>query len=235
MRQLLTWCGARALPEKAHGGSGDANEMLAVDAARHIQEELLKDFANKSEMSDWFNREDTAPTAIVKKPNPRNIQNATKLQQLEDEIKRLQDEKRSWETLLKSPSPIAESSSANPQASATTIDSTCLDPSQAAILATLQSSAADTNSTNSSADPISTRLQALASSLEPKIDLFADGVHKLSQYRMAAERVADKILESTAKRLDSRDLEAREAIGTKGVGARDVLSALGSALGDPGR
>lgn len=71
MRQLLTWCGSRALPEKVHG-TGDMTEDLAVDAgmyrhyrfinaaltdtARHIDEELLKDFANKMEMSDWFSR-----------------------------------------------------------------------------------------------------------------------------------------------------------------------------------
>lgn len=39
-------------------------------------------------MSDWFNREDIAPTALVKKPNPRNVQNAAKLQELELEVKR---------------------------------------------------------------------------------------------------------------------------------------------------
>jgi len=74
--------------------------------ARVIQEELLKDFSKKSEMSDWFNRvscanraqvsdfvsddkqEDVAPASLMKKPNPRNVQNAAKLQELEQEVKR---------------------------------------------------------------------------------------------------------------------------------------------------
>lgn len=55
-----------------------------------IQEELLKDLANKSEMSDWFNREDAPKTAapLVTRPNPKNKQNAAKIEELEHEIKR---------------------------------------------------------------------------------------------------------------------------------------------------
>lgn len=39
-------------------------------------------------MSNWFDREDTAPAVLVKKPNPRNVQNAAKLQELEAELAR---------------------------------------------------------------------------------------------------------------------------------------------------
>jgi kinetochore protein Mis13/DSN1 len=54
MRQLLTWCATRAMGEKSTGSNtGKESEILA---ARVIQEELLKDFSNKSEMSDWFSR-----------------------------------------------------------------------------------------------------------------------------------------------------------------------------------
>jgi kinetochore protein Mis13/DSN1 len=56
--------------------------------ARQISEELLKDFANKPEMSSWFNREESASAVLVKKPNPRNIQHAAKLKELEAEIER---------------------------------------------------------------------------------------------------------------------------------------------------
>lgn len=56
--------------------------------ARVIKESLLKDFGNKSEFSDWFNREETAPTKIVKKPNPRNIEIEENLTSLEERIKR---------------------------------------------------------------------------------------------------------------------------------------------------
>ena len=54
-----------------------------------IKETLLKDFANKSEFSDWFNREESVPPAkVIKKPNPRNVQNAARLAELEKELAR---------------------------------------------------------------------------------------------------------------------------------------------------
>ena len=52
-----------------------------------IQESLLKDFANKSEFSDWFNREESAPTKVIKTPNPRNIELEENLVGLEERIK----------------------------------------------------------------------------------------------------------------------------------------------------
>lgn len=56
--------------------------------ARAIQEELLNAFSSRNNLSYWYDREDTTPIAVVKKPNPRNIQNAEKLQQLEAELAR---------------------------------------------------------------------------------------------------------------------------------------------------
>ena len=57
-------------------------------AARVIQEELLNEFSSRNNLSYWYDREDTTPTVLVKKPNPRNIQNAERLQQLEAELAR---------------------------------------------------------------------------------------------------------------------------------------------------
>tara|TARA_R110002003_G_scaffold31_3_gene1874 strand:- start:9548 stop:9901 length:354 start_codon:yes stop_codon:yes gene_type:complete len=53
MKQLLTWCGTRSLPEKP---SGDVKNANAIMAARAIQQELIEDFASKQELSDWFSR-----------------------------------------------------------------------------------------------------------------------------------------------------------------------------------
>ena len=53
MRQLLTWCGTRALGEKPSFSAEDSHAKLA---AREIQQQLLKDFSVKSEFSDWFSR-----------------------------------------------------------------------------------------------------------------------------------------------------------------------------------
>ena len=53
MRQLLTWCGTRALGDKPSFSSEDNHAKLA---AREIQQQILKDFSIKSELSDWFSR-----------------------------------------------------------------------------------------------------------------------------------------------------------------------------------
>jgi hypothetical protein len=39
-------------------------------------------------MSDWFSRDETPQTAVVKKPNPLNVQNKEKIGELEERIKR---------------------------------------------------------------------------------------------------------------------------------------------------
>lgn len=57
--------------------------------ARVIQEELLQDFSNNSELSNWLGREDLNPPAVVvKKPNPRNVQNTDKIKELEEHIQK---------------------------------------------------------------------------------------------------------------------------------------------------
>jgi kinetochore protein Mis13/DSN1 len=54
-----------------------------------IQEELLKDFSTNSELSNWFGREDVhPPSMVVRKPNPKNIQNADKIKELDEQIQR---------------------------------------------------------------------------------------------------------------------------------------------------
>jgi len=48
----------------------------------------LKDFGNKSEFSDWFNREEVVPqTKIIKDPHPNNIQAEEKIVELEARMK----------------------------------------------------------------------------------------------------------------------------------------------------
>lgn len=88
MRQLLTWCTTRSLDQKPMGAGFE--EASAIAAARVIEDELLKDLANKSELSDWFSREDStiAPKELPERPNPRNIQNTGRIAELEAQIQR---------------------------------------------------------------------------------------------------------------------------------------------------
>ncbi|TIA38018.1 hypothetical protein D6C78_04309 [Aureobasidium pullulans] len=243
MRQLLMWCGHRALPEKSGGGQMDAAETAAMHAARVIQEELLNEFSARNNLSYWYDREDTAPTVLVKKPNPRNIQNAEKLQQLEAELARLQEEKRAWDDLLTSTSPPKDSTTpAETEASSshmqldispTAIDPSLLDPSQADLLQTLLSGIS-LNSSEPSTTPAPTstlestkqRIGTIASTLEFKIDKLADGAHKLEQYRAGAQRLADHLLSVGAEKLEERDKSVREKSSASTGGQVDSLERL---------
>ncbi|KAH8725925.1 Mis12-Mtw1 protein family-domain-containing protein [Phaeosphaeriaceae sp. PMI808] len=133
MKQLLTWCGSRALPAKP---SGDVKNANAIMAARAIQQELIDDFANKPELSDWFSREETSVIPVVKKPNPQNEKNKATLQELEEEVKRLEEEEAAWEALASTTK--SKPTPAPSQPPPSEIDPSLLSPSQATILSALQ-------------------------------------------------------------------------------------------------
>ena len=61
-----------------------------ITIARVIQEELSQDLVSKGILSDWFSRDDSAPTQIPlrKKHNPRNVANIAKAEELERELER---------------------------------------------------------------------------------------------------------------------------------------------------
>ncbi|PVI01459.1 hypothetical protein DM02DRAFT_524946 [Periconia macrospinosa] len=250
MKQLLTWCGSRALPEKP---SGDVKNANAIMAARAIQQELIDDFANKPGLSDWFSR---------KRPNPQNEKNQITLQELEEEIKRLEEEKSAWDAIASSTPkaiPPVPPSSAQPHIPILAdIDTSILDPSQASILSSLQQSSTTSTTSETSKPPSSTstststaqppsssftftfttpaalqsHLAQMSQSLEPNIDVLADGLHKIEQYRNTAERVADRVLGTAAKRLEERDRAVKEKVGSEGIGVGDVLRGLAGVLGD---
>ncbi|KAL1654247.1 hypothetical protein SLS61_003252 [Didymella pomorum] len=240
MKQLLTWCGSQALPDKP---SGDVKNANAIMAARAIQQELIDDFANRPELSDWFSREETAAPPKIKKPNPTNEKNKLTLQELEEEVKRLEEEKAAWENLEKAASSASTAAPTNNSAAVTLadIDTSLLDSAQAAILAQLQLPPASAEEqppssaftfTFTTPAALQSHLSKLSQSLEPNIDLFADGVHKIEQYRNTAERVADRVLGTAAKRLEERDREVKEHAGADGIGIGDVLRGLAGVLGE---
>ncbi|KAL4944522.1 Mis12-Mtw1 protein family-domain-containing protein [Aspergillus oleicola] len=233
MRQLLIWCGTRALGDKPSGSrSGDESARLA---ARVIQEELLKDFASNSELSNWFGREDTAPTVVVKKANPKNVQNQDKIKELEEQIQKLQKERHALNALLRPPSiptlkptrmPNGDAGGSEkhtpqtaPSQSDDNIDLSVLDPSQQRIFASINPDAAKqyqaTQTPETALPPltpssITTRLSRLTSRLAPTLDSFAAGIHDIELYRAMSDTVSSKALQTCAQRLEERD--ARNAL-----------------------
>ncbi|KAJ5639186.1 uncharacterized protein N7484_007048 [Penicillium longicatenatum] len=238
MRQLLIWCATRALGDKPSGSrSVDQSSRLA---ARAIQDELLKDFSTNSELSNWFSREDVnPPTVVVKKPNPRNIQNTEKIKELEEHIQRLQKERHALNALLKqapippvnAPTPDSpQASKRYPKKSQPQIDSSLLDPSQQAILTSLyasvpaESQAKDDTSppilqTPMSPSTVSNRLSQITTGLAPTLDAFAAGIHDIELYSSSADALSSRILRICAERLEDRDaLNTRRRIAIEGDG-----------------
>lgn len=163
---------------------------------------------------------------------------------------RLEAEKQAWDSLLASSSalPPLDSSqlsptrSKHPKSTSVNLQTSHLPPDQVAIYTSLihpsdstPPSATQPNSTAvSNHEPTpslpSSRLRTIATSLEPTIDTFTDGVHKISQYRLAAERVADHVLGVAASVLEERDKAVKERSGTASVMMKDVLGALGGVM-----
>lgn len=244
MKQLLTWCGTRALGEKPISTQPDFH---ARQAAREIQQQLLKDFSTKSEMSDWFNRRDTTPPPQPPKPNPKNISNENKIRDLEKQLARLQTERQTWETLLRPPSESLSLSpiTANPDPHSISPE-LLASPAQISALSILHPIDPKPNDPSSSSSKelpainndlqssTSSRLRSITSKLEFSIDTFATNVHALNAYKTAADRVAGEVLAISAEALEERDVAGRrrrkdgdgDEVEGEEVGMRDVLRGL---------
>lgn len=164
---------------------------------------------------------------------------------------RLEDEKAAWEALAATSTSMPPPPAPLPTASTailSEIDTSVLDPEQVAILSALripqqpQPTPPDTQEarqrpphsafTFTTPSALQIHLTQLGQSLEPSIDLLADGIHKIEQYRSTAERVADRVLGTASKRLDERDRDVKERVGAEGIGVGDVLRGLAGVLSD---
>ncbi|KAI5859752.1 Mis12-Mtw1 protein family-domain-containing protein [Durotheca rogersii] len=250
MKQLLTWCGERALSEKPPLGSLNSNAILG---ARAIQDQLLKDFASKSEFSNWFAREDVPKPPAIVKPNPRNIEHEEKIAALEERIKRLKAEKKTWQSLRQPPAELpplfAPSEATSPLLLVQQLpqpDASLLDPDEAEMLAALASAtitdttppttghakpaAATATATTTTQKAVRAQLQALRASLGPRVDQLADGVHRLEARVAAGARQADRVLGLSAARLREREARERARAGTRDMPVMEVLRSLGRIL-----
>ncbi|KAI0164342.1 Mis12-Mtw1 protein family-domain-containing protein [Hypoxylon sp. FL1284] len=224
MKQLLTWCGERALLEKPSLGSKDSNVVLG---ARAIQDQLLKDFAAKSEFSDWFSREEIPRPPAIVKPNPRNIEHEEKIAALEERIKRLKAEKKQWQTLKQPPPELPPLFSSSETDKLPLPDASLLDSDEARMLASLT----DTSASAATRPPqVQAQLQSLQASLEYRVDHLLDNVHRLGHRIAAGGRQADRVLAASAARLREREERERLSAGTKDMPVMEVLRSLGRIL-----
>ncbi|KAH6609718.1 hypothetical protein Trco_003064 [Trichoderma cornu-damae] len=225
MKQLLIWCGERALSAKPRG---------TLNSGAVLGDQLLKDFASKSEFSDWFNREDNAPKApVILKPNPRNAELDEKLAILEAKVKRLQEEKKAWLAIRKPPpeQPPLFSSQEKDAETVTLPDFDLLDPDEGQIRGFLVD---ETNSFASIRSQTQARLRHIQSSLEFEVDRLADNVHKLEQRVKVAGKEADRVLSLSTVRLREREERERKSAGTKDMPIMEVLRSLSSILPEGG-
>ncbi|KAG7408594.1 Kinetochore protein mis13 [Fusarium oxysporum f. sp. rapae] len=215
MKQLLTWCGERALAMKPPHGTPNSN---AIVGARAIQDQLFKDFAARSEFSDWFRREDDAPKVSAKLVPVINI-------------KRLQDEKNAWQA-IRNPLPEQPPLFSEGETGGIVLpDFDLLDPDEGKIGGFL---ADGTTSFDAVRSETESRLRTIQSSLEFQVDQLPDNVHKLEQRVLVAGKEADKVLSVSALRLRQREEWEKGSAGTRDMPVIEVLRSLGSILPEGG-
>ncbi|OBS14993.1 hypothetical protein FPOA_14021 [Fusarium poae] len=229
MKQLLTWCSERALAGRPPHGTPNSNAILG---ARAIQDQLLNDFAARSEFSDWFSREDDAPkVSVLLRPNPRNMELDKKLAQLKTNIKRLRDEKKAWQAIQKSlpnQPPLFSEGETGP---IVLPDFDLLDPNEGKIRGFLADEIASFDAIRSETE---SRLRTIQSSLEFQVDQLADNVHRLEQQVLVAGKEADKVLSVSAIQLRQREEREKASARTKDMLVIEVLRSLGNILSEEG-
>ncbi|QIW96490.1 hypothetical protein AMS68_002008 [Peltaster fructicola] len=237
MRLLLGWCGDRALPKKPKAPSSSSKEaseeLQALQAARVIQEELSQELSSNATLSEWFSRDEEAPQPAIilrKKPNPRNILNAAKVEELERQLERLRAERQTWDGL------IAEAADASTkQLEQPTLDHIpfspprpeLLSPSQQEIFRQFQETDAGSDVNPES---LQNRLERMSSGVEFIVDQFSHTVHAVATAKDMAGRMADRSLSDAAKALKQRDQDIASRVPGPQVDALDALRGLAKIL-----
>jgi kinetochore protein Mis13/DSN1 len=128
---------------------------------------------------------------------------------------RLRSERDALDALLRPPSiPVM------PAQSTPDIDKSLLNESDSAMLNLLRSR------TNIAQDT-SNRINSIQGSLGPSVDAFADGIHKVAQYRNAADAVAGSVLNVCSHKLAEREEQGRKnALDDQGRSPRRDLNSV---------
>ncbi|PUU78460.1 Mis12-Mtw1 protein family-domain-containing protein [Tuber borchii] len=217
MKQLLSWCGKRALSHQPSpptaGVDGNARAV-----ARIIEEEVLKDLLSNAELSSWFNRDDSQAPTVAKKPNPRNLDNLAKVEECEANLKKLREERETWGSLLR-PETQSTLSISGGKSDVRLFEKSLLRPEESEFA----------NSLAKSQDLLGSAKRLVkqqCGEIEFQVDQLIDGIHKLNQYGEAADRLGGRILEDAESTLAVREATLRQASGTEALPIQEVLRSL---------
>lgn len=145
---------------------------------------------------------------------------------------RLKELRKSWKALQ---TPLPQVPTLSPQDTdpnkVALPDSSLLDTDEARMLEALTDSSLSFASLKSTTR---SRLQAIQSNVEFKVDNLADSVHKMDLRVTTASKQADKVLALSSERLKDREAREREAAGTKEMPVMEVLRSLGRILPENG-
>lgn len=243
MKQLLAWCARRSIDDSKmrpslHGSETD-EQIQAANIARTIEEEVLKDLIDNKITTSWYHQPDQPADVLEKRPHPQNVNNATKMKEMEERIAKLRSEEETWNRLLEEHTQaqaLAERSgegdvndkgaTAIPEERFAKISEPSVDldllPAQEAEFMHLLS----TRSTSHHKEIVPAGddwLLAAESNIEFQIDTLLHALHQQQQYLKQAESSSGKLLESAARTMASAEQKAGEESGSKGIGTLDVL------------
>lgn len=243
MKQLLAWCARKSIDDSKlrptlHGKETD-EQIQAANIARTIEEEVLKDLIENKITTSWYHQPDQPLTTLEKKPHPQNVNNAAKMQEMEDKIARLEAEERTWNELLtqhkstatstqETEPPVAPAASGN-QASTgerfaksveRAVDLDLLPAQEAEFMHSITTRAAAHMENSRSAD---NWLREGESNLEFQADSLLHSLHAQQQYLKQADAFSGKLLAAAARAITVAEEQGKLESQNRGISTVDVL------------
>ncbi|CAD0044311.1 unnamed protein product, partial [Aureobasidium pullulans] len=224
MRQLLMWCGHRALPEKSGGGQMDAAETAAMHAVIGMIERTQRQlYWSKAESEEHPKRREVAAVGGRACAVTRRKTSMGRPLNLNITTKGLDNASRNRSFVITN----ATRYITNSHRSLAIRPLTSRPTPNTSLGHLLNSSEPSTTpAPTSTIESTKQRIGTIASTLEFKIDKLADGAHKLEQYRAGAQRLADHVLSVGAEKLEERDKSVREKSSAAIGGQVDPLERL---------
>ncbi|KAL7275717.1 hypothetical protein RUND412_001326 [Rhizina undulata] len=217
MKHLIAWSGRRALSLPQRQSNDVEGNAHAV--ARIIQEELLKDVISRAELSSWFNRDDSPATTVIKLPNPRNAENLAKVQECEENLKRLREERETWRSMLQSDTQSSTSLSGGNPESKILDDKSLLTPAESEFASTLEGPRDMIGTTRS-------MVKRKSGEVEFQVEQVTNGVQVLRTFGEEADRLGAHILEAAESTLSAREARLRQSSGTERLPIQEILRSL---------